>query len=624
MAAEARLSSDRTRVGLQKAVGCVERFGGAMERFSGAGMALLPWTRHMLVVLWDQLRVLVHVIYYTFISVFQMFRFEVHVRITDDPSVTTDSSDTFLFSTLFSEDTAADHTEALLSTLRGEDLCCEGEAGIFMGRKHPSSSSSSWAVGDWNFFVSSSEGRCSDEDRSGTSCWSSEEEHSLEFDCDESKALWESLSRSNDPYDPLCFSACISTRSKGLWETRSPASCSPVSESNKMEQSQKTQETGSKAFWESTVADACSTVLEENQSEEESKGSWETESKCSDICSSVCVSPDGKREESKGFWESQSCSPDTCSPQNHSDALDSETSEDEGKGSWETESTNPLQSAEEEESKRLWEMQPGQCRGVPVGRFWENSSEEESDGEDGPVQRRTLATRSDSISSWSSENSDCSQTSEQQEENCLLWDLFSQNHDPFNPLYFSATSKRREEESDTEEERRGEENHVEEELWSAMTKEQDPYHPLNFTVLQWREEEMQRRKGREDEPIRRRRRGEKPELTQRKIRRHSHPQFILCPWTKAFSSAPSSTPAPNGPPHKHKKVRFSNEVKVHVMRSWRFAHEAARRGQWEESARDRDRFRRRIQEVDRTVGPILRQEHRERVWARIRPGLNLD
>ncbi|KAJ0029145.1 hypothetical protein NQD34_004142, partial [Periophthalmus magnuspinnatus] len=485
MAAEARLSSDRTRVGLQKAVGCVERFGGAMERFSGAGMALLPWTRHMLVVLWDQLRVLVHVIYYTFISVFQMFRFEVHVRITDDPSVTTDSSDTFLFSTLFSEDTAADHTEALLSTLRGEDLCCEGEAGIFMGRKHPSSSSSSWAVGDWNFFVSSSEGRCSDEDRSGTSCWSSEEEHSLEFDCDESKALWESLSRSNDPYDPLCFSACISTRSKGLWETRSPASCSPVSESNKMEQ------------------------------------------------------------------------------------------------------------------------------------------------KDGPVQRRTLATRSDSISSWSSENSDCSQTSEQQEENCLLWDLFSQNHDPFNPLYFSATSKRREEESDTEEEeeeRRGEESHVEEELWSAMTKEQDPYHPLNFTVLQWREEEMQRRKGREDEPIRRRRRGEKPELTQRKIRRHSHPQFILCPWTKAFSSAPSSTPAPNGPPHKHKKsltlqVRFSNEVKVHVMRSWRFAHEAARRGQWEESARDRDRFRRRIQEVDRTVGPILRQEHRERVWARIRPGL---
>uniref|UniRef100_A0A3B4BCX1 Protein DP71L n=1 Tax=Periophthalmus magnuspinnatus TaxID=409849 RepID=A0A3B4BCX1_9GOBI len=362
-----------------------------------------------------------------------MFRFEVHVRITDDPSVTTDSSDTFLFSTLFSEDTAADHTEALLSTLRGEDLCCEGEpvitVHILICRKNCEMEKPQdhveWAnLSSFSLFTDiplplllrGSEGRCSDEDRSGTSCWSSEEEHSLEFDCDESKALWESLSRSNDPYDPLCFSACISTRSKGLWETRSPASCSPVSESNKMEQSQKTQETGSK------------------------------------------------------------------------------------------------------------------------------------------------------------------------------------------------------------------ESHVEEELWSAMTKEQDPYHPLNFTVLQWREEEMQRRKGREDEPIRRRRRGEKPELTQRKIRRHSHPQFILCPWTKTrdLHTGVHSVVDEVYIRSLTLQVRFSNEVKVHVMRSWRFAHEAARRGQWEESARDRDRFRRRIQEVDRTVGPILRQEHRERVWARIRPGLNLD
>ncbi|XP_020780618.1 protein phosphatase 1 regulatory subunit 15B [Boleophthalmus pectinirostris] len=630
MAAEARVGSDKA---VEMFGGAMERFGGAMERFSGAGMALLPWTRHMLVVLWDQLRLLVHVIYYTFISVFQMFRFEVHVRITDDPSVAPDPSDPFLFSTLFSEDAAADHTEALLSTLRGDDLCCEGEAGIFIGHKHPSSTSSSWAVGDWNIFVSS-DARCSDEDRSGASCWSSEEEHSLEFDCEESKALWESLSRSNDPYDPLCFSACISTRSsKGLWEKRSPASCSPVSEHmhvhNKMGQSQMTQETEetqSKEM-ESTVADVCSLVLEGNQSEEENKASWETESKCSDVCSSVCVSPDAKREESKGFCETECICPDTCSPQNHRNALDlnEETSEDESEGSWEIESTD-LQSVEEEEkNKGLWETQSGRCTGVPVGRFWESSSEEESDAEDFPVQRRTLVTRSDSDSSWSSENSDWSQTSEQQEENQLLWDLFSQNLDPFNPLCFNATNRSREEEKRREEESDAEE---EEDLWSDLTKQQDPYHPLNFTVLQGRErelreEETQKREGRDGEPIRRRRKGEKPELKQRKIQRHSHPPVILCPWTKA-SSAPSSAPAPEGPPLKHKKVRFSDEVKVHVMRSWRFAHEAARRGQWEEFARDRDRFRRRIQEVERTVGPILRPEHRERVWTRIRPGLNQD
>lgn len=41
--------------------------GAAMERFGG-GMALLPWTRQILTVLWEQLRLLVQVIYYTFIS----------------------------------------------------------------------------------------------------------------------------------------------------------------------------------------------------------------------------------------------------------------------------------------------------------------------------------------------------------------------------------------------------------------------------------------------------------------------------------------------------------------------------------------------------------------------------
>lgn len=40
----------------------------AMERFGGGGMALLPWTKQMLTVLWEQLRFLVQVIYYTFIS----------------------------------------------------------------------------------------------------------------------------------------------------------------------------------------------------------------------------------------------------------------------------------------------------------------------------------------------------------------------------------------------------------------------------------------------------------------------------------------------------------------------------------------------------------------------------
>lgn len=40
----------------------------AMEKFGSGGAALLPWTKQMLTVLWEQLRLLLQVIYYTFVS----------------------------------------------------------------------------------------------------------------------------------------------------------------------------------------------------------------------------------------------------------------------------------------------------------------------------------------------------------------------------------------------------------------------------------------------------------------------------------------------------------------------------------------------------------------------------
>lgn len=40
----------------------------AMGRFGGGTMALLPWARQKLSVLWEQLRQLLQVIYYTFMS----------------------------------------------------------------------------------------------------------------------------------------------------------------------------------------------------------------------------------------------------------------------------------------------------------------------------------------------------------------------------------------------------------------------------------------------------------------------------------------------------------------------------------------------------------------------------
>lgn len=193
-----------------------------------------------------------------------MFRFEVHLRITDETgqhvqhmSTAANPTESFLFSSLFDGDNrvmvggsnplsnfcadvvdtfpGTSTAEALLSSLRADNLCCglvddfvsrtaSKEDGIFLGH-HPS-----WNMGfpgDWNIFVSSSDSTgtdstchkttekifkkdISEEDRG---ChWSSEEDQNLgEFDSEESKALWESLSKSSDPYNPFFFSACITT-----------------------------------------------------------------------------------------------------------------------------------------------------------------------------------------------------------------------------------------------------------------------------------------------------------------------------------------------------------------------------------------------------------------------------
>ncbi|RVE50636.1 hypothetical protein evm_004760 [Chilo suppressalis] len=63
-----------------------------------------------------------------------------------------------------------------------------------------------------------------------------------------------------------------------------------------------------------------------------------------------------------------------------------------------------------------------------------------------------------------------------------------------------------------------------------------------------------------------------------------------------------------------KSVRFSSDPpKVHVMRVWAFAARQARAGHWERCALDRDRFKRRIADVDMAVSWVLQPRHRSRV-----------
>lgn len=144
-----------------------------------------------------------------------MFRFEVHLRITDEsgPHIQhMDPPNSFLFSSLFDGDAGMmvggshpDSAEALLSSLRGEELC-RGLVDDLVSRT--SGKESGWKVdfhGDWSLFSSSGD---------TSSQWSSEDDQNqTELDCEESRALWESLSSCSDPYNPLFFSASFSTGS---------------------------------------------------------------------------------------------------------------------------------------------------------------------------------------------------------------------------------------------------------------------------------------------------------------------------------------------------------------------------------------------------------------------------
>ncbi|XP_019750306.1 protein phosphatase 1 regulatory subunit 15A isoform X1 [Hippocampus comes] len=419
----------------------------AMERLGNRGMALLPWTKQMLTVLWEHLWIMVRVIYCTFLSVFQMFRFEVHFRITDEMGqhIQHSPTESFLFSSLFDSDAgvmvgrpnglsdlcgggADDNSgsraaaEALLSGLASRD-------GVYVGFH-----------GDWDILPAFPKEALFQDD-------SEKVVDGNEFNSQESQALWQPTC--DDPYD---------------------------------------------LFLKKPKADAT------------------------------------------------------------------------GKAS------------EEMSGLKMW------------------------------------VSRSDSDSSWSSSDVSIADL----EENERLLEFFSRPDDPYDPMCFTActiskTPQPASAGTDSDEGGFTSSSEDEDELWGFLDQTDDPYHPLNFQARRSNHLPQHISEPLKATPAK--------HTTPKTLQKHSQrvtrrsDAVTRVPWKRPTQRCQS--PSRRGGPETRKKreVRFSPVVEVHVMCAWRFAAAACRKGPWEEMARDRVRFRRRVGEAERAVGYCLESAHRDRMRA---------
>ena len=79
-------------------------------------------------------------------------------------------------------------------------------------------------------------------------------------------------------------------------------------------------------------------------------------------------------------------------------------------------------------------------------------------------------------------------------------------------------------------------------------------------------------------------------------------------WNQSYSDVTDDTRTPV-------KVNFnSDKPSVRVLHVWNYASRRARCGQWEELARDRERFAEKCRRIDSQIGYIFGEEHRRRAY----------
>ncbi|XP_077058003.1 protein phosphatase 1 regulatory subunit 15A [Siphateles boraxobius] len=129
------------------------------------------------------------------------------------------------------------------------------------------------------------------------------------------------------------------------------------------------------------------------------------------------------------------------------------------------------------------------------------------------------------------------------------------------------------------------------ELWESFLNSNDPYNPLSFCSST----------------------GSRTNTKHDQLTLNLQNKAKPTPATRPEECHPKPNSKEGG-----KKVCFSDKVTVHPLVAWSFASRDARDGScWLQMARDRERFRRRVENIENVIKPCLTPEHRASVWKRL-------